>query len=251
MKSIKNTIKKILLVDEGPKPLFSRKHKKPLNTINKNGFECCEFGKLNPDKTFYVINRSSHAGIFSYLSFVLNHLIISKENGFIPVVDMENFTNPYNEINKINNTFNSWEYYFNQTSNYSLNEVYESKNVILSRNDYNVKMSYMIHLEPKFKQLKQKEIKINQSYINFVDEYFTSNKLNGLNILGVHFRGTSYKTSRGHIFPATIKQMKNHVDKLLAKVLALSITGIIVFINLMLKLAVVALVEWIGEDTVG
>jgi hypothetical protein len=40
-------------------------------------------------------------------------------------------------------------------------------------------------------------------------------------------------------------------DKLLAKVLALSITGIIVGINLVLKLMVVMLVEWIGEDTVG
>ena len=84
MKSIKNTIKNILLVDEGPRPLFSRKVKNPLNINIKNGFKYCEFGNLNPDKTFYVINRSSHAGIFSYMSFVLNHLVIArKKNLFL------------------------------------------------------------------------------------------------------------------------------------------------------------------------
>ena len=33
---------------------------------------------------------------------------------------------------KINNTDNSWEYYFDQISNHNLNEVYRSKNVVLS-----------------------------------------------------------------------------------------------------------------------
>jgi len=217
MKSIKNIIKKILLVDEGPKPLFLRKFLSPINIFNKDGFEYCEFGNLNPDKTFYIINRSSHAGIFSYLSFVLNHLLVTKKYKFIPIVDMENFTNPYNERDIINNTLNSWEYYFNQTSNYSLSEVYKSKNVVFSRNDYNASMSYMIHLEPKFREFKHKEIRLKQTYIDCVKNYFEKNNLTDQNILGIHFRGTSYKTSRGHIFPATIAQMKQHVDKLLSQ----------------------------------
>ena len=53
MKRIK-LIKKILLVDEGPKPLIFREELKPINTY-KDGFEYCEFGNLNNDKTFYVI----------------------------------------------------------------------------------------------------------------------------------------------------------------------------------------------------
>tara|TARA_B100001057_G_C22834587_1_gene944761 strand:+ start:1073 stop:2122 length:1050 start_codon:yes stop_codon:yes gene_type:complete len=215
MKSIKNIIKKILLVDEGPKPLFSRKLLDPLQKISKDGFDYCQYGNLNKDKTFYVINRSSHAGIFSYLSFVLNHLLIAKQYNFIPVVDMQNFTNPYNEIDKIHDTLNSWEYYFEQTSNYDLSEVYSSKNVIFSRNDFNVNMSYRIHLEPKFNELKKKEIRIKQIYNDYVNDYFKKNNLENKKILGIHFRGTSYKTSRGHIFPATIDQMKQNVDKIL------------------------------------
>ena len=30
----------------------------------------------------------------------------------------------------------------------------------------------MIHLEPKFREFKNKEIKLKQSYINFVEKYF-------------------------------------------------------------------------------
>ena len=56
--------------------------------------------------------------------------VITSLFGAIPVVDMENFTNPYNEKDQINNTLNSWEYYFNQTSDYSLKDIYKSKNVI-------------------------------------------------------------------------------------------------------------------------
>ena len=152
MKSIKRLIKKFLLVDEGPKPLFLRDKIKPINSSKKDGFDVCEFGSLNPEKIFYVIKRSSHAGIFSYLSFVLNHLVVAKRNNFIPVVDMCNYVSPYNEKNKINNTENSWEYFFNQVSSNNIDEVYKSKNVILSRDDYHAEMSYQIHLENNFKR---------------------------------------------------------------------------------------------------
>ena len=42
VKRIKQIIKKLLLVDEGPKPLFYRKQIKPLKVSKKNGFTCCE-----------------------------------------------------------------------------------------------------------------------------------------------------------------------------------------------------------------
>ncbi len=215
MKRIKKIIKKLLLVDEGPKPLFFRDIPKPISISENSEFEVNNYGELNPDKIFYVIRRTSHAGIFSYMSFVLNHLRIAKEKGFIPVVDMENFTNPYNEKEKLLNTKNSWEYYFKQTSNYKLSEVYKSKNVIFSRNDYHHKMEYRIHLEPKFNVFLNKEIKLQNRYNEYLNLYFQKNQLHDKKILGIHFRGTSYKTSRGHIFPATIEQMKKYVDELI------------------------------------
>ena len=211
MKSIKQLIKKILLVDEGPKPLIFREQLKPINSYDKGGFKYCEFGNLNPDKTFYIIKRSSHAGIFSYVSFVLNHLVISKENNFIPIVDMENYVNPYNEIESIENTFNSWQYYFKQVSNYDLNEVYKSKN------DFHHKMSYRIHLDKNFENFKNKEISIKDKYKVFLDNFMNDNNLYNKKILGIHFRGTSYKTSRGHILPATENQIQKYIDEILRK----------------------------------
>ena len=217
MKSIKQLIKKILLVDEGPKPLIFREQLKPIDSYDKDGFKYCKFGNLNPDKTFYIIKRSSHAGIFSYLSFVLNHLVISKENNFVPIVDMENYVNPYNEIESIDNTFNSWQYYFKQVSNYNLNEVYKSKNVVFSRDDFHHKMSYRIHLDKNFEKFKNKEISIKDKYKVFLDNFMNDHNLNNKKILGIHFRGTSYKTSRGHILPATENQIQKYIDEILIK----------------------------------
>ena len=179
MRRIKNTIKKILLVDEGPKPLFERNKIIPKKKIKNEKFIVNEFGSLNENKTFYVIRRRSHAGIFSYLTFVLNHLIIAKENNFIPVVDMQNFVSPYNEKHKIENTLNSWEYYFEQTSKYKLDEVYNSKNVILSEDFFHAKMSYQIHLNKSFNEFKGKNIFIKPKYIDFVKNYFEEKKLIG------------------------------------------------------------------------
>ncbi len=217
MKRIKDLIKKILLVDEGPKPLFLRNQPIAKSSRMKDGFEICNFGELNDDKIFYIIRRNSHAGIFSYLTFILNHLCIAKKNNFIPIVDMENFTNPYNEEELILNTRNSWEYYFKQTSEYKLSDVYKSKNVIFSRADFHYKMEYQIHLVPEFRKFINNEIKLIETYNLFMKEFFLKNNLSGKKILGIHFRGTSYKTSRGHILPATIDQMKKHVDILIKK----------------------------------
>ena len=43
----------------------------------------------------------------------------------------------------------------------------------------------------------------------------TLKKFNKKKILGIHFRGTSYKRSAGHPLPATKKQMKEITEKIL------------------------------------
>ena len=49
---------------------------------------------------------------------------------------MQNFFTIYNENNKINKTFNAWEYYFHQVSSYSIDEIYKSKKVIITNNTF-------------------------------------------------------------------------------------------------------------------
>ena len=103
IKFLKNTIKKFTL--QTPKLLEGVKNEKNFDdpaVIFKS------FGDLNEDKIFYVIKRSPGTGLFSNVTFVLNHLRICKKNNFIPVIDMENFKTIYNENKKIKKTNNSW-----------------------------------------------------------------------------------------------------------------------------------------------
>ena len=60
-----------------------------------------------------------------------------------------------------------------------LDEVYNSKNVILSEDFFHAKMSYQIHLNKSFNEFKGKNIFIKPKYIDFVKNYFEEKKLIG------------------------------------------------------------------------
>ena len=60
-----------------------------------------KYGELNPDTTFYVIRRSDgHAGINSQFNTNLGHVRYAVNNGWIPVIDMQNYPNAYLEETK-------------------------------------------------------------------------------------------------------------------------------------------------------
>ena len=58
----------------------------------------------------------------------------------IPVIDFENFINKYNELNQVNGTKNSWLYYFKPISKFQLKEVYQSKNVLITKGSFSKSM---------------------------------------------------------------------------------------------------------------
>lgn len=100
------------------------------------------FGNKNPDKTIYIIrgiNDKSgfyNGPILNLLAnyfYVLTHIQYAREKGYIPVVDQKNYP-VYNSSDEvINGTLNAWEYYWEQLDAVSLEEAYQSKNVVLSR----------------------------------------------------------------------------------------------------------------------
>ena len=72
-------------------------------------------------------------GFFSSVVHVLQGIIYAEKHNLTPVVDMENYwVAELSSTKKINDTYNAWCYFFEQISNYSLQEVYKSRNVILS-----------------------------------------------------------------------------------------------------------------------
>lgn len=98
------------------------------------------FGKNNVDKTFYVIrgidfDSPFYIGPTNHLLanyfYVLSHLKYAEVKGWIPIVDQLNYPT-YNSIDKTN----AWEYYWKQPCQYTLEEVYNSRNVVLSKRNW-------------------------------------------------------------------------------------------------------------------
>ena len=128
-------LKKIIVL-QSPDTLFKNSTHDEQSEPEEPNFKIENFGKLNSDKTFYVIKRTPGTGFFSNITFILNHLLISEKHGYIPIIDMENYKTIYNEKISVKNTFNAWEYYFEKLNNYELTEVYKSKNVIITNNKF-------------------------------------------------------------------------------------------------------------------
>jgi hypothetical protein len=206
-----NSIKKIFF-DHIAEPLIKNNNYSKKNPI----YDFISYGNKNPDKIFYVIRRSPGAGLFSNLIYVLNHLDIANKHNFIPIIDMENYPTIYNERKSINGTKNSWLYYFEPVSNYSINNVYRSKNVILSTNRFYDVFSHKIYNKKNLLKLS-KNIIIKKNIKLKADNFIRNTKLNKCKTLGIHYRGTSYKDAANHPFPPTYKQLVKKIDSLVAK----------------------------------
>lgn len=94
--------------------------------------KCC--GDRNKRETFYVIRTDSTQqwGIATACSIVLNGIKYAVDRGWIPVIDYQNYYLEGIQDEEARGKENAWEYYFEQPDlKYSLEEVYQSKNVIL------------------------------------------------------------------------------------------------------------------------
>jgi len=211
LSNIKQKIKKKLtlqtpsILSKGKNTIFNKYN----NTDNTSLFS---FGEKNPDKFFYIIKITPGAGLFSNVLFVLNHLKLAKKKNYIPFVDMQNFPTIYNESQKIHNTFNAWEYFFENYTNININEIYQSKNVFIASNLFQKDFFKDTNTED-LRQYFRDNLKVNQRYKKIIT-FFSKKHFRNKKVLGVHFRGTSYKRSPGHPFPATKKQILKKINQL-------------------------------------
>jgi hypothetical protein len=198
------------------------------NIFNELNFEYRTYGKKNPKKKFFIIRRSPGAGFFSNLAFVIQNLYICDKLKLTPIIDMENYQTYYNCKKKINNSLNSWNYYFKPVSNYNLSDVYKSKNVIICDNKtsvggYNIN-NYKSNLrffngfqffENNHKKIISKYIKINKDIIleaNNIQKRFKNYK-----VVGICFRGSDSKKNAYQPHTPTKKQMMYATNLLLKK----------------------------------
>ncbi len=205
---------KEILTNTGPKIFFHREKK--IKNYVSNNLDFKSFGSHNKNKNFYIIRRHPWAGFFSNITFILNHLHFCELINFIPIIDMKNFPTIYNEKNKVKNSNNSWDYYFKKLNKYSLSDVYQSKNVFFSKLTFEKHMPLDMTNKLIAKQFEKIKIKrdINKKILFFFDKKFKKKKQK---ILGIHLRGSTYKTARGHAFPPTPEIMIGHIKELIKK----------------------------------
>ncbi len=200
------------------KNLFDNPIAKPKNFRKKffKNFPIMSVDKFNKKKVkFYIIRvRKSGGGLFSNVLYVLNHIKIAKKNKLLPIVDMQNFYTIYNERNNINKTKNSWEYYFKQISNFTLEKIYNEKKLIFCDPKINLPRNFIE--KRNLKRLFESNIKIKKKFFDYPNDfekkYFTNKK-----VIGVHLRGTDMKITPNHSMPPTINQIFNILDKLIIK----------------------------------
>lgn len=204
--SLKNHVLKNLVQDR-----FSGVYPFDLNNVPFSKYK--SFGEKNPDKVFYVIFREPvGAGFFSNFIHYATYYKYAKSNNFIPIVDAKNFKTLYNEENLINGTANAWEYYFQQVSPYSLEEVYESKHVLFCNGDFPFRLHYAYNdISEYFNEI----FRPNQDILESVKRY--EQEFQNKRVLGVHFRGKEMNICPNHPFGPTEKQIFKYIDEILEK----------------------------------
>ena len=151
-----------------------------------------------------------------FFSFYIAHLsCIDKyiNEGYIPLIDLQDFKNVYN--NYTISSFNPWELFFYQPFNYTLEEVKKyAKNITY----FNCPWSSFRPHEVKIYSNESSIIfwhNVLQKYMPVKKEILKEAKIimkhlfgNSKNILGVKIRGTDYfKRPPGHSIPPKVEQV--------------------------------------------
>lgn len=180
---------------------------------------------------YYVIYRSAGgAGFFSNYAWVLGHVIFARKFGYIPVVDMENYPTLYSEDLPVDGTVNAWNYYFEDVSDISLQEVYEKGNYVLGK-DMPLHKYAEKYCEPKYRFPTPRTVSYYAPYIesylkvrkDLREEFDADWKRKAVSsgqVLGIHIRGTDMKNDLGHPMPADAQTylkkvrefLKTHLD---------------------------------------
>lgn len=181
------------------------------------------YGNSNVDKVFYVIRPrpGKVEGLMALYLDVIKQLNSAEKKNFIPVVDFQNYETQYDDGNI--EAKNTWEYYFRQTAEFSLDEVYHSKNVVLSglnaieNCDDWLRQKFDEESLSKVRRLVQKYISFSDDANNLVEKEIA--KIDTNKTIGLYLRGTDYTTLKpaGHPVQPTAEQAIKVVDKMMSK----------------------------------
>ena len=184
--------------------------------IDKKNWEEHYIKKGDPTKpTYYICRRdSTTVGLFGRFNLIAGQIIYAMSKGWIPVVDMQNYKNPYLPPAKFGKE-NAWEYYFEQPRRVGLEEAYSGENIVLSTNTVKPYPSHSVNfLSNKNNALKNWRELIKLGLLKIKPERMAEilavrEKLFSPEdkVLGVILRGTDYIVRKlpGHPIPPTVE----------------------------------------------
>lgn len=129
-----------------------------------------------------------HQGIGQMENHVLAHCIYAAEKGWIPIVDMKNYSSMYQKASELGRV-NIWERYYQQPSGYSLEDLPKMKKVLYSVETPWIVSSYRQNTELK-NELYASYIKVRSDLKKEIDEEWERLTGGTENVLGCVCRGT-------------------------------------------------------------
>lgn len=154
------------------------------------------------------------SGLFSLLSRVLVNIKKAITSSQIPIVDFEKFPTVYNERHEINSTKNSFLYFFDQISDYDLDDVYKHFQYRISGTHWPSNATKSVSSDIDLLHIYKKYIKFNSITDSYISEH-QKNSIEYSKTLGVHFRGNEMRTASGHPYPPPYRLFKQEVIKIL------------------------------------
>lgn len=162
------------------------------------------YGKDNPNKTFYIICFDYDTqGLFAIVKSVLSHVMYAVNKGWIPVVDLKNYSCQYQQKGE-----NAWELFFEQPCGYTLDDIKCSKNIVRSYygmypyNKYDFYVDVLDRPEEckRLAGIYKKYIKPQQNVLEYMWKTANDLHING-KTLGVLCRGTDYLKRKPQYHP--------------------------------------------------
>ncbi len=161
------------------------------------------YGDKNPDKVIAIMSiGKNNSGLFRYYNLFINFICELVKEGIYPVIDLKNHENSYLEKGELGRV-NAWEYYFKQPTEITLDEAYESANVIQMHNEniYIINGNYSLmyndkNFRNKFHEIAAKYLQLNDEMKTKAELEWTGlkekHKMANHKILGTLYRGTDY-----------------------------------------------------------
>ncbi|MBR6147706.1 MAG: hypothetical protein IKQ44_05010 [Lachnospiraceae bacterium] len=157
------------------------------------------FGPSNKERRFYVIRcPQDDMGLFAVINYIVYHLKIAENRGMEPVVDWKYYPNKYFSEDASIGKVNVWELFFEQTSEVKLDEVYKSKNVVMSSGDWDAAALAEARDQEKLAEssrIYNKYIHLNEELKDVVEKEAYRIGYDHKRILAVKIRGTDFITA--------------------------------------------------------